>query len=122
VGKVVEKSVRKSVYIRAEFSALHCYKEAPPDVGFLRHPHRHLFKVVVHFLVKDSNREVEFFQAKRILEEFLHLRYGESNKVYEESCEHIAEVVLHAFVALGWSAFRCEVSEDGENGAILEEA
>jgi len=100
------------IYVRTEFEALHRYAGAPDEVEFLRYPHRHIFKVRVDFPVNDLNREKEFFIQKQKIDKFITSTINPRNA---GSCEQIASKILLGFP----DAIRCEVSEDGENGAIL---
>ena len=87
------------------------------DVSFLGTPHRHIFHFKVEMEVFHDNRDVEFIQAKRIMERWysdgtLHLDH--------KSCEMMARE-LYAKCLEQWPS-RCytiEVSEDGENGCRL---
>jgi len=106
------------VWITDKFTTLHCWRDAPNDVDFLRHPHRHVFHVKVWIRVAGEDREVEFFQAKRDLAHVL-TRWDSPklDRVVTKSCEMFASEILDEMRKLG--AVRCEVSEDGENGAIV---
>lgn len=102
----------KFVWIRTQFTAFHRWKDAPDDVKFLRDWHRHVFHVKIAVEVGHNDREVEFFQFKKKVEQYCRIRL--ENQCFEKSCEMIAEELLNEF-----SAAFCEVSEDGENGAFL---
>ena len=110
----------KSIWITDRFTRLHHWPDAPADVGFLRHPHRHVFVIRVWIKVEHNDRDVEFFQAKRILRSIC----AEWDDPYLEfeavraSCEDIAEDILTKMRARYYSTcYKVEVSEDGENGA-----
>lgn len=106
--------MKRIVWITTQFPAFHKWDNAPDVVRFLRSPHRHLFHVKIGVEVTHNDRDVEFFMLKQEVEEFIEENYwGKSNV---GSCEMIAERLLTHFEA----AF-CEVSEDGENGARLEQ-
>lgn len=100
------------IYVRTEFEAFHRWKDAPDDVAFLRDYHRHVFKVRVDMDVSHGNRDIEFFQFKRKLDSFINKRFTGAH--FEFSCEQIASYILKEF-----NAFSVEVSEDGENGAVV---
>ena len=104
--------VHKIVFIRTTFVGFHRWKDAPEVVSFLRDWHRHIFHVKIGVEVLDSNREVEFFIFKKQVDGFIARAYAD--KHFESSCEMIAEDLLTHF-----QAAYCEVSEDGENGAIV---
>ena len=87
------------------------------DVSFLGTPHRHIFHFKVEMEVFHDNRDVEFIQAKRIMERW----YSDGTlQLDHKSCEMIARE-LYARCLEQWPS-RCytiEVSEDGENGCRL---
>lgn len=90
------------------------------DVSFLGHPHRHIFHFRVRIQVEHNDRDIEFIQFKRWLESL----YNSTSPVLElnfMSCEMLAEELITVInerypnrnIVVG-------VSEDNENGAILE--
>ena len=87
------------------------------DVSFLGHPHRHIFHFKVWLEVFHDDRDVEFIQFKRWLE---NLYQGQLQLDYK-SCEMIADNLYQAINEKHpnrkvW----IEVSEDGENGCIKQ--
>lgn len=101
------------VFCTFTFEALHRWPGAQGAVAFLAFPHRHLFHVRVEKRVRGVDREVEFIGWRRGLESYArHLaQYAET-----WSCEQWAHALMSAC-----DACRVEVSEDGENGAVVEE-
>jgi hypothetical protein len=92
------------------------------DVSFLGYPHRHIFHFRVWIDVFHNDRDIEFIQFKRWLE---NLYRGSADKpaLYLEykSCEMIADE-LYITIAdryPGRSVW-IEVSEDGENGCLIK--
>lgn len=89
------------------------------DVSFLGHPHRHIFHFRISIDVFHNDRDIEFIQFKRWLEEL----YSGDQAVLQldyKSCEMIADD-LYIQIA-GRYPDRCviiEVSEDGENGCSI---
>ena len=87
------------------------------DVSFLASPHRHIFHFKVEIEVYHDDRDIEFIQFKRILE-------NEYNKgilsVDHKSCEMIAND-LYQFIHSNYPdrEVTIEVSEDGENGCRM---
>ena len=108
----MKKKIRKIVWVTTIFEAFHRWKDAPQDVEFLRDYHRHLFHVKVGVLVNHGDREIEFFQFKRRLEDIIENTWA--GKRLNESCEMIAEDLLNFL-----DASFVTVSEDGENGATV---
>jgi hypothetical protein len=87
------------------------------DVSFLASPHRHIFHFRVEMEVFHDDRDVEFIQAKRIIESW----YTDNTLVLDyKSCEMIARE-LHAACNRMWPdrEYVIEVSEDGENGCRM---
>jgi len=84
------------------------------DVGFLRDYHRHVFHVKLGVTVSHGDRDVEFFQLKRKV--CKHLLENYDQQQFEKSCEMIASELMSEF-----GASFVEVSEDGENGATVEQ-
>lgn len=98
-----------------QFEAVHCWPDAPEAVVFLRAPHRHQFHVTAHKRVDHLDRAVEFIMLKWALQSAV-LQWLETEDTLTWSCEHWAAALMQAF-----GLQRVEVSEDGENGAILEQ-
>ena len=107
---------------------IHCYPAAATDpalktgdeydVSFLGTPHRHIFHFKVWIDVLHNDRDIEFIQFKRWLENLykdgiLQLDY--------KSCEMMADD-LYAEIAGRYPdrAVWIEVAEDGENGALIK--
>ena len=101
-----------AVWVSTTFVGVHRWKNAPDQVGFLRDWHRHVFHVKLAVSVVGLDREVEFLQLKEKVNIHLARTYRER---FELSCEMIALDLVREFRAK-W----VEVSEDGENGAIVE--
>lgn len=87
------------------------------DVSFLGHPHRHIFHFRVWISVEHYDREIEFIQFKRWLENL----YSGTLDLNNKSCEMIAQD-LYQYISYKYPARAVwiEVSEDGENGCLLK--
>ena len=88
------------------------------DVSFLGHPHRHIFHFKVWIQVIHNDRDIEFIQFKRWLENLykdaiLNLEY--------KSCEMMSDD-LYAVISNKYPdrEIWIEVSEDGENGSFIK--
>jgi hypothetical protein len=103
---------RTIVYVKTQFIGYHRWANAPDDVAFLRAYHRHVFHVKVGVEVTHGDREVEFFQFQRKVQDYISAEY--EGRYFEKSCEMIAIDLLYRF-----QAAMVEVSEDGENGAVV---
>jgi hypothetical protein len=106
--------MKTTIWVTSRFAAFHRWVDAPKSTLFLRDFHRHVFHVKLSVRVSHQNRQVEFFDLKSRLEKYLDEMYV--GKRFELSCEQIAADLLRRF-----SACWCEVSEDGENGAVVEQ-
>ncbi len=88
------------------------------DVSFLGHPHRHIFHFQVWISVTHDDRDIEFIQFKRWLQNL----YGDNilNLDYK-SCEMIADD-LYTQISERYPnrSVWIEVSEDNENGALIK--
>lgn len=102
------------IFITTQFEALHQWDNAPTGVEFLRHPHRHVFHLRVEWLVTHDDREKEFILLKRKTEKEIR-RLAAHADTSRWSCERWGKELLTIL-----DAVKVEVSEDGENGAIIE--
>ncbi len=106
------------IKIRFEFEGIHCWPEAPEQVSFLKNSHRHLFKVEAVMNVHHHDREMEFFIVKKDLQELVKTLGFDLGRM---SCEDMAHrIYQHIRFVYNRSFVRVEVSEDGENAAIIE--
>ncbi len=117
-------SIKKFVEITFQKEGIHCYPAAGTDpklkeVEFLAYPHRHMFHFKVKIEVFHDNRDIEFILLKRQCEE----TYSDATlKLDYKSCEMIATELLD-LLQLWFGKSRdmtVSVSEDGENGAVVE--
>jgi len=87
------------------------------DVSFLGYPHRHMFHFKIAIEVFHDDREIEFIQFKRWLENLygkgvLELDYKSCEMMATDLYQQISEKYPKREVTI-------EVSEDGENGAVI---
>ena len=87
------------------------------DVSFLGFPHRHIFHFNVAIQVTHNDRDIEFIQFKRWLENSFKSGVMQLD---HKSCEMICDD-LYEFIASRYPNRDIEitVSEDGENGATI---
>jgi len=110
---------KKFIVVRWQFAGFHAYENAPEQVSFLKTTHRHLFKCSAKIEVKHDNRELEFFMVQTDLTNVF--KAGNHDN---KSCEMIAENIL-SYIENRYGYDRkieIEVSEDGENSAVVENA
>jgi 6-pyruvoyl-tetrahydropterin synthase len=104
--------------VQTQFEGLHKWSGAPED-SFLRNYHRHLFKVSVKIEVRHDDRELEFFDVKQKLDDFIDYHFAKQD--FEASCEMIAKHIIDFCLLSLYDErrFEVEVSEDGENSGIV---
>jgi 6-pyruvoyl-tetrahydropterin synthase len=111
---------RMWVNCRFRFEGLHCWPLAPEEVSHLRSSHRHEFHIEVQVEVFHGDREVEFQLLKRDL---MNVVSKWDHNLGTQSCEHLAdqliEYIRHQYCKTNERHIMIEVSEDGENGAVL---
>lgn len=104
------------VYCTTRFTAMHAWDDAPDEVAFLRSPHRHEFHVRLSVEVDHDDRDIEFIMLKRALDGFIAARILGTDR----SCEQYASAIRDHFAEqYPGRAITVDVSEDGENGAIV---
>lgn len=102
------------VWCTLQFEGIHCWPECPfEEVAYLRSPHRHMFHIKAWKEVFHDDRDVEFIMLKHVMLAYLDGRFPNRN-MGRTSCEMLARELIEKF-----DLKACEVSEDGENGAIL---
>lgn len=118
INKKTIELKKQSIWVTFQMEGIHNYPDAPDEVAFLRHPHRHMFHFKVEIEVFHDDRDLEFIVLKRDIL----LQYNcDLLQLDNKSCEMIAKD-LYAFLSTEYPgrAITIEVSEDGENGAKLE--
>ena len=96
---------------------MHFYENAPDEVEFLRHPHRHMFHIKVFVQQFHDDRDVEYIMLKRFLDKKCIL----GDFLVGSSCEQIAKRIIE-LVKIKYGKHRkvkVEVFEDGENGTVV---
>ncbi len=114
--------VNRMIFVTFAREGIHKYPAAAEDpkladVSFLGFPHRHIFHFKVHIDVFHNDRDIEFILFKRELEAL----YGNGTLQMDfKSCEMLAEDLIE-YISSKYPGrtIIAEVSEDGENGAVL---
>ena len=124
--RIKDKAVR-TIFVRFQKEGIHMYPAAATDpalatgdeydVSFLGTPHRHIFHFEVSIEVFHNDRDIEFIQFKRWLENqysqnILQLDYKSCEMISDDLYEVIATRYPDRSVAI-------QVSEDNENGAHI---
>ena len=125
--KIKDKAFR-TIFVKFQKEGIHCYPAAATDpalatgneydVSFLATPHRHIFHFRVWINVVHNDRDIEFIQFKRWLE---NLYKDNILQLDYKSCEMMADD-LYQEIAQQYPdrSIEIEVSEDGENGALIQ--
>jgi len=131
----IREAAERKIWVTFRREGIHRYPAAATDpklntageydVSFLANPHRHIFHFRVWIDVFHNDRDIEFIQFKRWLEN-LYSGTGpyNENRVLEldfKSCEMIADD-LYTQIAGRYPerAVWIEVAEDGENGCLIK--
>ena len=123
----IKEAAQRTIFVTFQKEGIHKYPAAATDpmlatgdeydVSFLASPHRHIFHFRVGIDVFHNDRDIEFIQFKRWLENL----YKESTLTLDyKSCEMIADD-LYIQIAGRYPGrnVTIEVSEDGENGCVI---
>ena len=104
-----------NVIITLSFEAIHCWKNCFIDeVSFLKNPHRHIFHIQIKFPVNHTDRDIEFIQMKRKIQNFLKIKY-DGKDIGTLSCEDICLEIMNEYPNINY----IKVMEDNENGAEI---
>lgn len=130
----ITNAAKRQIWVTFRKEGIHCYPAATSDpqlatgdeydVSFLGHPHRHIFHFRVSIDVFHNDRDIEFIQFKRWLENLYSgtgaFAEGRVLELNYKSCEMIADD-LYIQIAARYPnrAVIIEVSEDGENGCSI---
>jgi hypothetical protein len=129
---IIKQDIRpnKMIWVTFRKEGIHKYPAAATDpnlatgdeydVSFLANPHRHIFHFRVWLSVTHNDRDVEFIQFKRWLERLYSGTQGVLSLDYK-SCEMMADdLYIQIAAKYPGRAVWIEVSEDGENGALIK--
>jgi hypothetical protein len=128
----IKSAANRKIWVTFRKEGIHRYPAAATDpmlntageydVSFLASPHRHIFHFRVSIDVFHNDRDIEFIQFKRWLENLYSSSNG-NNSILEldwKSCEMIADdLYLQIAGRYPGRAITIEVSEDGENGCTI---
>ena len=127
IERIKEHAERK-IWVTFRKEGIHKYPAAATDpllatndeydVSFLGYPHRHIFHFRVWIDVFHNDRDIEFIQFKRWLENL----YNDSVLSLDyKSCEMIADdIYIKIAERYPNRAVWIEVAEDGENGCLIK--
>jgi hypothetical protein len=121
------ENAKRSIWVTFTKEGIHKYPAALEDpalatgdeydVSFLGYPHRHTFHFKVQIQVTHNDRDIEFIQFKRWLEnlykeDVLQLDYKSCEMIADDLYLQINEKYPGRFVVI-------DVAEDGENGCQI---
>jgi hypothetical protein len=129
----VMQAAQRQIWVTFRKEGIHRYPAAATDpnlctageydVSFLASPHRHIFHFRVWIDVFHNDRDIEFIQFKRWLENLYSGNNSANGAVLEldwKSCEMIADdLYIQVAGRYPGRAVVIEVSEDGENGCSI---
>ena len=123
----IKERAKRTIFVRFQKEGIHKYPAAATDpklatgdeydVSFLATPHRHIFHFEVSIEVFHNDRDIEFIQFKRWLEN----QYSQGILALDyKSCEMISDD-LYEVIATRYPdrSITITVSEDNENGATI---
>ena len=122
----ISHDAKRMIFVTFQREGIHCYPAAGTDpalktndqydVSFLASPHRHMFHFNVAIQVFHNDRDIEFIQFKRWLDNL----YTGVLELNFKSCEMISDD-LYQQIASRYPDrdIHITVSEDGENGATI---
>jgi hypothetical protein len=123
----IKDRAMRTIFVQFQKEGIHCYPAAATDpalatgdeydVSFLASPHRHMFHFKVTIQVFHNDRDIEFIQFKRWLE---NLYAGGTLELNYKSCEMISDDLYEQIAARYPDRnIVISVSEDDENGAMI---
>ena len=124
----IKDAAKRKIWVTFRKEGIHKYPAAATDpslatgdqydVSFLGVPHRHIFHFRVWIDVFHNDRDIEFIQFKRWLE---NLYSSNTLELNFKSCEMIADdLYLRIADRYPERAVWIEVAEDGENGCLIK--
>jgi hypothetical protein len=131
----IKSAAQRQIWVTFQKEGIHKYPAALTDpalatgdeydVSFLGYPHRHIFHFRVWIDVWHNDRDIEFIQFKRWLENLYRSSDNHNtNTVLSldyKSCEMIADdLYLQIAARYPGRSVWIEVAEDGENGCLIK--
>jgi hypothetical protein len=131
----IKEVAQRQIWVTFQKEGIHKYPAALTDpalatgdeydVSFLGYPHRHIFHFRVWIDVWHNDRDIEFIQFKRWLENLYRPADNHNtNTVLSldfKSCEMIADdLYLQIAARYPGRSVWIEVAEDGENGCLIK--
>ena len=130
----IKENAERKIWVTFRKEGIHRYPAAATDpnlctageydVSFLANAHRHIFHFRVWIDVFHNDRDIEFIQFKRWIENLYSSTNNNNGSVLEldfKSCEMLADDLYDQIAArYPERAVWIEVAEDGENGCLIK--
>jgi hypothetical protein len=131
----IKEAAQRQIWVTFKKEGIHKYPVALTDpmlatgdeydVSFLGYPHRHIFHFRVWIDVFHNDRDIEFIQFKRWLENLFRATGPDNTSsvlsLDYKSCEMIADdLYLQIAARYPGRSVWIEVAEDGENGCLIK--
>ena len=124
----IKYAAQRRIWVTFQKEGIHFYPAAATDpalktgdeydVSFLGTPHRHIFHFRVWIDVVHNDRDIEFIQFKRWVQK---LYESGTVQLDYKSCEMMSDdLYLQIAARYPGRSVWIEVSEDGENGALIK--
>lgn len=126
--KRIKENAMRLIYVTFQKEGIHQFPQASSDpnlatgdeydVSFLSYPHRHIFHFKVGIQVFHNDRDIEFIQFKRWLENLYSEKVLDLN---HKSCEMMSDDLFEVISSRYPDRYiEISVSEDNENGCVVE--
>jgi hypothetical protein len=123
----IKDAAKRMIWVTFQREGIHKYPGADTDpnlatgdeydVSFLGYPHRHIFHFKVAIQVTHNDRDIEFIQFKRWLENSFRDGVMQlDHKSCEMICDDLYDLITNRYPGRD---IEITVSEDGENGATI---
>jgi hypothetical protein len=117
----IRENAKRMIWVTFQREGIHKFPAAATDpnladVAFLANEHRHIFHFNIAIQVFHNDRDIEFIQFKRWLENL----YQGTLELNFKSCEMISDDLFEVIASrYPGRDIEITVSEDGENGATI---
>lgn len=124
----IKEHAQRLIFVTFQKEGIHKYPQALTDpklftedqfdVSFLGYPHRHIFHFKVGIEVFHNDRDIEFIQFKRWLENLYSEKVLDLN---HKSCEMMSDDLFEVISSRYPDRYiEISVSEDNENGCVVQ--
>jgi hypothetical protein len=111
--------MKQYVFAATQFEAIHQWLGAPEQTRFQAAPHRHIFRVRAEKLVEED-RQYDTITLKRMIEHCIVAQLQKTGENGQQLCVTWGPLQWARILLEEMDLDRCEVSEDGEMGALVD--